>query len=355
MAGEKTEKPTPKRLDEARKKGNVARSQDLTGAIVMLTGLFTLLATGHSTVGHVREVMMMSLGQMQDPSVVSVGGIGQVLANTGKQVLLACAPVALACAAAGVAANILQIGKPNLSFEGLKPQPKKLNPAQGFKNIYGPNALVEGGKSLLKVSVMAAIVAGALLPQLGSLGAMVGIGPLELSGHLVELISSLAKRAGIAYLCIGVLDFAWQKHRTMKSLKMDKQEVKDEAKQQELPAEVKGAMRRRQLAAARARMMAAVPTADVVVTNPTHFAVALKYDGTAPAPEVVAKGQDLVALKIRGLATDHRVPVVENPPLARSLHASVEVGQQVPEELYEAVAQVLAYVYRVAAGRRAVA
>jgi flagellar biosynthetic protein FlhB len=136
---------------------------------------------------------------------------------------------------------------------------------------------------------------------------------------------------------------------------MDKQEVKDEAKSQELPAEVKGAMRRRQLAAARARMMGAVPTADVVVTNPTHFAVALKYDGTAPAPEVVAKGQDLLALKIREIAADHRVPVVENKPLARSLHASVEVGQHVPEELYEAVAQVLAYVYRIAAARRTAA
>jgi flagellar biosynthetic protein FlhB len=141
----------------------------------------------------------------------------------------------------------------------------------------------------------------------------------------------------------------------MKSLKMDKQEVKDEAKQQELPAEVKGAMRRRQMAAARARMMADVPTADVVVTNPTHYSVALKYDGKKLAPEVVAKGQDLVALKIRELAAEHGVPVVPDPPLARSLHATVEVGQQVPEELYEAVAQLLAFVYRVAAQRRALA
>jgi flagellar biosynthetic protein FlhB len=355
MAGEKTEKPTEKRLDEARKKGNVAKSNDLNGAVVLIAGLFTLLATGHSTVAHVREVMMMSLAQMQDPSVVSMGGIGQVLATTGEQALLACAPVALACLVAGVAVNVVQIGKPRLSPAGIKPDPKKLNPVQGFKSIYGPNAIFEGAKSILKVGVVAAIVAMTLLPQLGTLGALVGIEPLELTGRLIDTIAGLAKRAAIAYLFIGIVDFAWQKRRHMKSLKMDKQEVKDEAKQQELPAEVKGAIRRRQLSAARARMMAAVPTADVVVTNPTHFAVALKYDGTAPAPEVVAKGQDLVALKIRDLAADHRVPVVENKPLARSLHASVEVGQQVPEELYEAVAQVLAYVYRVAASRRAVA
>ena len=355
MAGEKTEKPTQKRLDEARKKGNVAKSQDLNGAVVLLAGLFTLLATGHSTVAHVREVMTTSLTQLQDPSVVSMGGIGQVLVFTGKEAMLACAPVAIACVVAALLVNLATMGKPQISLEAIKPQPKKLNPVQGFKSIYGPNALFEGAKSVIKVAVVAAIVAMSLLPQLGSLGALVGIGPLELTGRLIDMIGALAKRAAIAYLFIGVADFAWQKRRHIKSLKMDKQEVKDESKQQELPAEVKGAMRRRQLAAARARMMAAVPTADVVVTNPTHFAVALKYDGTKPAPEVVAKGQDLVALKIREIAADHRVPVVENKPLARSLHASVEVGQPVPEELYEAVAQVLAYVYRVAASRRAVA
>src|SRR3954471_12004496 len=355
MAGDKTEKPTAKRLEEARKKGNVAKSTDLNGAVVLIAGLFTLLITGHSLVGHVREVMTSSLDQLQDPSVVSIGGIGEVLAGTGKQVLLACAPVALACMVAAIVVNVAQVGRPKLSFEGIKPQPKKLNPVSGFKNIYGPNALVEGGKSILKVGVVAVIVAMTLLPQLGTLGSLVGMEPIQLTGKLVDTIAGLAKRAAIAYLFIGLADFAWQKHRHVKSLKMDKQEVKDEAKQQELPAEVKGAMRRRQLSAARARMMAAVPTADVVVTNPTHFAVALKYDGSKAAPEVVAKGQDLLALKIRGIATDHRVPVVENPPLARSLHASVEVGQQVPEELYEAVAQVLAYVYRVAASRKAVA
>jgi flagellar biosynthetic protein FlhB len=355
MAGDKTEKPTPKKLEEARNKGNVAKSADLSGAVVVLAGLVTLAATGHSLVAHVREVMMTSLTQMRDPSVVSIAGVGDIFARTGKQVLLACAPVALACVAAGVLVNVLQTGMPRLSFEGIKPKPSKLNPIKGFKNIYGPQALVEGAKSILKVGVMAVIVAMALIPQIGTLGALVGIGPLELSSRLADTIFALAKRAAIAYLFIGFADFAWQKHRHVKSLKMDKQEVKDEAKQQELPPEVKGAMRRRQLSAARARMMGAVPTADVVVTNPTHFAVALKYDGTAPAPEVVAKGQDLLALKIRGIATDHRVPVVENPPLARSLHASVEVGQHVPEELYEAVAQVLAYVYRVAASRKAVA
>jgi flagellar biosynthetic protein FlhB len=146
----------------------------------------------------------------------------------------------------------------------------------------------------------------------------------------------------------------WQRHRHEKQLKMDLQEVKEEHKQQQLPAEVRMAMRRRQHSAARARMMGAVPEADVVVTNPTHFAVALKYDGTKTAPEVVAKGQDLLALRIREIAREHGVPIVPDPPLARSLHKSVEVGRQIPEELFAGVAQVLAYVYRVA-GRRSAA
>jgi flagellar biosynthetic protein FlhB len=169
------------------------------------------------------------------------------------------------------------------------------------------------------------------------------------------MVFGIGIRAAAAYLVIGIVDMIWQAHRTEKSMRMDKQEVKDEAKQQTLPAEVRGAMRRRQMQNSRARMMAAVPEADVVVTNPTHYAVALKYDGTNPAPEVVAKGVDLVAARIRELATDAGVPIVPDPPLARALHASVEVGHQIPEELFGAVAQILAFVYRMAGKKRAAA
>ncbi|HEY3019416.1 MAG TPA: flagellar biosynthesis protein FlhB [Solirubrobacteraceae bacterium] len=350
--GEKTEAPTPKRLEEARKKGQVAKSNDLNGAVVLFAGLLVLGAGGPSMVGHVREVMTASLAQIADPNVVSTSGLGTLLRRTGQEMLAALAPVCIACAAAAVVVNVGQVGfRPSLT--PLKPDFKKLNPASGFKQIYGPQALAELAKNLIKVGAVAAIVAGALLPQLGQLGGMVGVGAQELSGQMSHTISSLARRAAVAYLLIGLADFAYQKRRLLKQLRMDKQEVKEEAKQQQLPPEVRSAIRRRQMAAARARMMAAVPTADVVVTNPTHYSVALKYDGSAPAPEVVAKGRDLVALKIRELASDHGVPVVPDPPLARSLHASVEVGQQVPEDLYEAVAQLLAFVYRVAAARRA--
>src|SRR5947209_7253237 len=211
MAGDKTEKPTPKRLAEARKKGQVAKSSDLNGAVVMLVGLITLGATGGSSVGHVQQVMTSSLAQLQDPSVVSIGGISTLLEQTGKEAMLAVAPVAVACMVAGVLVNVAQIGRPRISLEGIKPQPSKLNPAKGIKNLYGKQALVEGAKSLLKVGLMAVIVAMALVPQVSTLGAMVGMEPIQLTGALSSTIFALAKRAAIVYLCIGLFDLVWQK------------------------------------------------------------------------------------------------------------------------------------------------
>jgi len=167
-------------------------------------------------------------------------------------------------------------------------------------------------------------------------------------GHTVLTV---ARRLAVAYLVIAIGDYFWQRHSHEKSLKMSKEDVKEEAKQQNLPPEVRAAIRRRQIQAARARMMSAVPQADVVVTNPTHFAVALKYDSAKAAPEVVAKGPDLVAAQIRKVAKECGIPIVEDPPLARALHAGVEVGQEIPEEFFQAVAQLLAFVYRVASRR----
>jgi flagellar biosynthetic protein FlhB len=192
----------------------------------------------------------------------------------------------------------------------------------------------------------------ALFGQLDELGALVGMTPAELLSRASETILQIAQRGAMAYLVIALVDFAWQRYRFEKQMKMDKEEVKQEFKQQTVSAEVRGAMRRRQMQAARARMMADVPGADVVVTNPTHFAVALRYGNDAPAPVVVAKGQDLIAARIRAIAAEHDVPVISNPPLARALHASVEINSEIPEEMFGAVAQLLAFVYRTA-GRRA--
>jgi flagellar biosynthetic protein FlhB len=352
MAGEKTEKATPKRKDEARKKGQVGRSADLNGSVVLLAGLFALGSAGPAAAQRMGDAMRQALMQIADPSVVSRDHIGDLLMHAGAATLLAVAPIALACALAGVLVNVAQVGfKP--SAHALKPDPKRINPVSGAKNVFGPNMFAEGAKSLAKVGIVGAIVLTFVAPKITTLGAMVGIGPQELASALSSNIRAIALRAAIAYFFIGAADFAYQRWRTEKSMRMDLQEVKEEAKGQNLPPEVRAAQRRRQMAAARQRMMEDVPTADVIVTNPTHFAVALKYDGTKAAPMVIAKGQDLIALRIREIAKEAGVPIVEDRPLARSLHATVEVGHEIPEDLYAAVAQVLAFVYRLKARRRA--
>jgi flagellar biosynthetic protein FlhB len=356
MAGsDKTEKATPKRREESRRKGQVAKSADLNGAIVLLAGLFTLAATGGSIVDHCKDAMhrMLTLGA-DAPDVVERASIGGIILGVLQDIGMSVAPVAFACALAGVVANVAQV-RFRITPEALKPDPRKLNPVSGFKQIFGPNALVEGAKSVTKVAVVGAIVLAGMLPALPELGTLVGMSPDELGAQLADTVLGIAKRAALAYLLIGVADYFWQKHKLEKSMRMDKQEIKEEHKGQSLPSEVRAAQRRRAMQLSRARMMADVPEADVVVTNPTHFSVALKYGDGMLAPEVVAKGQDLTALKIREIAREHGVPVLPNPPLARSLYASVEVGQAIPEEFFHAVAQVLAFVYRTANRRTAVA
>jgi flagellar biosynthesis protein FlhB len=354
MAGEKTEKATPKKRREAREKGQVARSSDLQGAVVLIAGIVALGSAGPGLVDRMGDVMRGAIMQTSEPGIVSKHGIGVLMSAAGQAALLAVAPIALACVLAGVAASVGMVGfKP--SGKALKPDFRRINPLSGAKNLFGPNALVETAKSLAKVGVVAAIVAIALLPRLPEFGGMVGISPTDFGSILATDMGSLVKRAAFAYLFIGLADFAWQKRRTEKSMRMDKQEVRDEAKNQDLPAEVRSMIRRRQMEAARKRMMSNVPTADVVVTNPTHYSVALRYDTSrADAPEVVAKGKGIIALRIRELAAEHGVPVIPDPPLARGLYASVEIGHLIPEEFFGAVAAVLAFVYRTAA-RRAVA
>jgi flagellar biosynthetic protein FlhB len=266
MAGDKTETATPKKRREARQRGQVARSTDLQGAVVLLAGIIVLGSAGPGMVQRMADVLRGGLAQMSSPDVVSKKGIGLLLANAGEAALIAVAPIALACVLAGMATSVGMVGlKP--SGKALKPDAKRMNPASGFKNIFGPNALVETAKSIAKVGVVAAIVAVALLPRLPEFGGMVGLSPVDFGTILSHDLGTLIKRAALAYLLIGAADFAWQKRRTEKSLKMDKHEVKDEVKQQNLPGEVRGALRRRQMEISRKRMMAAVPQADVVVTN----------------------------------------------------------------------------------------
>ena len=351
MAAEKTEKATPKKRQEARRRGQVAKSPDLNGAIVLLAALVSLSALGPAAWGHMRDAMLRSISLIATPEVVDRSGIAKLLISTMTDAALAAAPIALVCMVAGVVTGVLQVGwKP--SGQALRPDPKRLNPMTGAKNLFGMHFLFESSKTFVKFAVVGAIASIALFGQLDELGALVGLSPAELLERGSDTILQIAQRAAMGYLVIAAVDFAWQRYRHEKNLKMDKEEVKQEFKQQSVSPEIRGAIRRRQMQAARARMMADVPGADVVVTNPTHYAVALRYSDAAPAPVVVAKGQDLVAARIRSIAGEHRVPVISNPPLARALHASVEIGHEIPEDFFGAVAQLLAFVYRTA-GRRA--
>jgi flagellar biosynthetic protein FlhB len=350
VGSDKTEKATPKRREEARKKGQVAKSADLNGAIVLLAALFALSATAPHLVEVLQNDMRAVFALVSSPEVVDHRGVGPIITEQGRNAALAALPVIAVCLVAGILGNVVQVGgKPHM--QAVKPDPKRLNPIQGAKNIFGPNAVFEGAKNIVKVAAVGAVVALAVLPKLDELAALVGLPPAELMATLGHTIIGIAQRAAMAYLVIGAIDYVYQRHRHEKSLRMDKQEVKEEHKSTELPPEVRGAMRRRQMQAARARMMADVPQADVVVTNPTHFAVALRYDPTKSAPQVVAKGSDLLAKRIKEIAREADVPVISDPPLARSLHAGVEVGQLIPEELFQAVAQLLAFVYRTARRR----
>jgi flagellar biosynthesis protein FlhB len=348
---DKTEKATPKRREEARKEGNVARSADLSGAVVMLAGLLALGVAGPAMVQRMSAGIRDALAAGGSTDPVTQSTIGDLLMRSGRDAMIALAPVVVLCAVAAIVINVAQVGlRPKT--KALKPNFKRLNPKSGIQRIVGKQGLVELVKNVVKLAVVCWIVLGAFLPHMTDYAAMVGVSPLQLGGAIAGLVKSIAFRAAFAYLFIGVVDFFWQRHTREKGLRMKKEEVKEEGKGQDLPAEVKGAIRRKQREQARARMMADVPTADVIVTNPTHFSVALKYDGHSAAPIVIAKGQDLIALRIRELAAEAGVPIVPDPPLARSLHGTVEVGQQIPEELFQAVAQILAYVYRVAGRRR---
>ena len=352
---DKTEKPTPKRKRESRKKGQVAKSTDLNGAVVLVAGLIGLLAIGPAIVSGITDSMRSTFEQISNPGdATSSAGLHALFSAALHTILGAVAPIAGLCLAAGVIVNVAQVSfKPSMT--AIKPDFKKINPIMGFRNLFGIRVATEGIKAIAKVSAVGVVVAMALLPQLTNIGASVDTPPAALGILINHSIMGIAERAAIAYLLIGILDFIYQRYRHNKQLKMSKHEIKEESRQQSAPPEVRSAMRRRQLQAARARMMAAIPQADVVVTNPTHFAVALSYDGSHPAPIVVAKGQDLVAKQIRRIAEESGVPIVADPPLARSLHASVEIGQMIPAELYAAVAQVLAFVYRMAGRRKAVA
>jgi flagellar biosynthetic protein FlhB len=348
----RTEKATPKRLEEARKKGQIARSADLSSSAVLLVAFAALAVVAPTMLHQLAETLRHGLAQAGQTKLATRGGAGSLAGWALRSALTIAAPVGLAAAAAGIAANVVQ-NRPRITTAAVKPQWSRVNPRSGLKRLVGVQALFESGKAIVKTAVVSVAAFVAIWPRLPQLAALTGVPPGALIAVLARDVLTLALYVGAAFMLLAVIDYLWQRRRHDKSMRMTKEEVKQESRQTDLAPEVRSAIRRRQFAQARTRMIADVATADVVVTNPTHFAVALRYDGTKPAPEVVAKGADLVAKAIREAAEEARVPVLSNPPLARALHREVVLGQQIPEEFFQAVAEVLAFVYRAAGRRRA--
>lgn len=343
FAGEKTEEPTAKRKNDARAKGQVARSQEINGAFVLLAGFAMLKIFGHSIYTDLTDYMRYIFGHLNQgidtESVMRLFiGIITILAKTSF-------PIMAAIMIMGLAINLFQVGI-NFTTEPVGFKPENLNPINGFGRIFSSRALIELVKSLFKIVIIGFLIYDYLKDEIFHMPRFIFSDLNASLDGIAAIILSLAFKICMLYLVLAILDYAYQKWKHNKDLKMSKQDVKEEFKQMEGDPQIKGKIKSKQRQMAMQRMMREVPKADVIVTNPTHFAVALQYQKGMPAPLVLAKGQDLVAQKIKAIARDANITIVENKPLARALYAVVPVGGYVPQELYKSVAEVLAYVYR---------
>lgn len=348
--GEKTEDPTAKKLEDARKEGQVAKSKEIANAFGLLA-LFLLMKIYVGSMGtsllecfsgvytQIPDVIQMYGGK------IPVAAITTLIRGMMLRMLLIIAPILVVGVVVAIVCDVVQVkwkptGKP------LQPKFNKLNPISGFKRIFSPNSLVELLKSIAKIGIVAYVAYSFLKDKLEQIFLLYDIGLNQAIGLIGETVTDLGIRISAVYMVIAFLDYAYQKHKFKEDMKMTKQEVKDEYKNQEGDPQIKGKQRQRMQEASRRRMMQQLPEADVVITNPTHYAVAIKYDPDKyDAPYVLAKGENYMAQKIKEIAKENNVEIVENKPLARMLYANVDIGELVPPELYQAVAEVLAFVY----------
>jgi flagellar biosynthetic protein FlhB len=348
---ERTEQPTPKRLEEARKRGQVPRSTDLNAAAVVMVASAGLYFLGSSFAGDLLDLMRSGLTLNREVAL-DENSILPALHSMMLHALLACVPVLGLTLLAALLAP-LTIGGWNISSEALMPQFSRLNPAAGFKRMFSARGVVELVKAFAKFAVVAIV---AVLFLWKNHDALLSLGTQPVSaaiGHAVSLSGQAMLVLAASLALIAAVDVPWQLWQHSQQLKMSRQEIREELKESDGSPEIKQRIRSAQQELARRRMMQEVPKADVVVVNPTHFAVALRYDEKRMrAPVVVAKGADEVAARIRDVATENLVPIFEAPPLARALYRNVDIGSPIPASLYVAVAQVLTYVYQLRTARK---
>ena len=347
---ERSEEPTQKRLDEAIRRGDVVKSQEVnTWFIIGAAALNLMIFSGSMGAG--LETALRGL--IANAHAVSFDGnaLMRLVARLGGEIIAAAAIPFLVLMAAAVAGNMIQ-HRLLWSTEPLRPALSKISPAAGLKRLFSRQALVNFAKGIAKLTLIGGIMAALLWPERGRLDGLVDTDPAGTLG-LTRALSLSTLGVVVAVLAvIAALDYLWQYRQWHERQKMSLRELKEEFKQTEGDPAIKAKIRQLRQTRARKRMMAQVPKASVVITNPTHFAVALQYERGMNAPVCLAKGADAVALRIRAVAEEARVPVVENPPLARALHATVELDQEIPPEHYKAVAEVISYVMRLSGAVR---
>lgn len=346
--GEKTEEPTAKKIEDTRKEGQVAKSKEITSAVTLLFLFISLRVF----IGVTGERLVDVFPQFWNKTSEYVNGsfdsltVWQLMLNVTLYIIVTALPFLLVAFIVTFLTQKLQI-KWQITAKPLKPQVSKLNPLKGFKRMFSKQSVFELVLSIFKILLFLAVSWSVLKDNLGVFITIYDYTIEDGLNVLFSIIMELGIKISIAYIAISVADLIFQKWKHKQDIKMTKQEVKDEFKNQEGDPKIKTMQRQRMQQASRRRMMQSIPEADVVITNPTHFAVALKYDNmTGQAPVVVAKGADYLAFKIKEIAAENDVEIVENKPLARMLYSNVEIGNEIPAELYQSVAEVLAYVYR---------
>jgi flagellar biosynthetic protein FlhB len=342
---QQTEEPTAKRLEQAREQGDIVKSTEVTAFVLLGGGTLAIAMFGKSTAVGIAQVLEMFLEQ-PDTMSVDANGLAAMVRALLSHLAMTVAPFFAVMVTAAIAGHLLQ-GRPGFSLEKIAPDFAKVSPLAGFKRMFGPEGLMNLVKGLLKIAIVGAAIWTQLWPERGSLESILSQSAVSVAGDMSHLLFKVLIAALSALGVIAGADYFWMRMRWMSRNRMSRQEVKEEHRQNEGDPAIKAKIRQLRHERARKRMMAAVPGATVVIMNPTHFAVALKYEsGKMAAPVCVAKGMDALALKIRAVAEDNDVPVVENAPLARALHAAIEIDDPVPAEHFKAVAQVIGYVMR---------
>jgi flagellar biosynthesis protein FlhB len=349
MAGERTEAPTPRRLQELKHQGSVIRSTDFNTAVSLLAGAVALRFIGPSVVEKMQELLKAAIehpgSMMMDPDSVRFFAL-----DTGLAAGLTIVPLLLAVIIAGVCTNWIQVGT-MFNVSAAAPKFNRINPISGFQRLLSMQGMVEMGKSCAKLLIAGGVIYSTVQDQQGAIVLLVSRDLMSAASWLADLSVDVMIRVGVVFLVISAADYVFQRHQFMKNAKMTKEQVKEEMKSSEGSPEMKARMRQVARSLTMNRMMSDAATADVIITNPTHLAVAIKYEMGSRAPKVVAKGPNLIAERIKQIARDKSIPIIENRPLAQALYKAVEVGDEVPAQLYQVVAEILAFIYRLRAPR----